>query len=412
MKKKLLSLMLCVVMVAAIVCALVACEEEDYDYKITVWVGEGMKDLTAQQIKTFNETNEWGIKFKATIEIVSESKAVGDAVQKPASCADIFCFAQDTLARAVTGNLLQTLNSDSVAAIEANNEADSIAAATIGDYIRAFPMTADNGYFMYYDKRVITDDVDKTSLEALLDACGNAGKKFAMLLEEDGGWYAASFFYAAGAKSEWVTDEDGFFTNYTDTFADEEGLIALQGMQKILKHKAHIESDKAATFSAGIPSAVVISGIWDYNTALSALGEQNLGIAPLPSYEVNGEHYQLKSYLGHKLMGVKTQSDGYKSYYLQALASYLTSEECQLQRFQQKHWGPANKNLKTRAEILQFEALNVLRTNTVAQGQYPTEWWADLAILTGSAHTSNSDLSSLQALLDQYDSNLSKYLKK
>ena len=421
MKKKLLAIMLCLVMVAATVSMLVACDNGNNGengnnggdgattYNITVWVGEGTKELTLSQIAKFNELNADTVKFNATVEIVSESKAVGDIEGKPTdSWPDIFTFAQDQLARAVKGNMLQSLNASSISTIQTNSTDNAIAAVTVGNTIRAFPMTADNGYFMYYDKSVITDESHLTSLEALIEDCENAQRYFSMSLE-DGAWYAASFFYAAGCKSEWTTDENGRFTKYDDNFKSDKGVIALQGMQKLLKSDWHNDSDKAAGFNASLKSAVVISGIWDYNTAKDALGD-NLGIAPLPSYTVDGNSYQLQSYLGHKLLGIKPQSDAYKSYYLQLLAAYLTGADCQKARFEQLGWGPSDKSLQN----LSTAALNMLKGENIKtnpQGQYPDEWWTQVNVMVQNAKKAGSDAASLLIVLeDNYNSKLSGFL--
>ena len=419
MKKKLLSLLLCVVMVVAAVAVLVACETEDYDYEITVWVGEGMKDLTAQQIKTFNETNEDGIKFKATIEIQSESKAVGNMEGLPMnSWPDIFCFAQDTLARAVTKGMLHQLNDRSIEAIANNNTDESVTAATIGTMVRAFPMTADNGYFMYYDKSVITNPDHLDSLEDLIADCRAAGKMFTMNLAGTGaGWYAASFFYATDkdgnslCKSEWPTNNDGKFTaSYDDTFYSDNGVIALQGIKKLLEAEGvHHDAASAEDFSASIPSAVVVSGIWDYNTASKALGS-NLGIAPLPKFEVNGEKYQLASYRGYKFMGVRRQTDAYKAAYLQRLATYLTGAECQQARFNLSGWGPSAKSLQGLFD--EHDALKELKkTAIISQGQYPVGWWTEVVAVTSTMKQNIDkgtiyDAVALKLLLESYNRNL------
>ena len=398
MNKKLLALLLCVVMVAAAVCVLAACNDTDENtYKIVVWVGEGTKELTERQIEAFNNTNEWGVKFNATVEVVSEARAVGDASSKQQSAGDIICFAQDQLARAVRIKLLAPLNGASVSAIEADNDEGSVEAAKIGGTIRAFPMTADNGYFMFYDKRVITDESHLTSLEKLIDDCEKANKYFSMnLTETGGGWYAASFFYATGCKSEWTTDNDGNFDSYTDNFNSPEGLIALKGMQKLLQSKAHLDSDKVSGFTAATSSAVVVSGIWDYNAAKTAL-EDNLGVAPLPSFNVDGKDYQMVSYLGHKLMGVKQQDDPYKALYLQKLAMFLTSSERQLERFNAVGWGPSIAALQASEAVKASPSLAALSaTKTVLQGQYPSNWWSEMVVMTGSAETASTE----QALLD------------
>ena len=75
--KKLISLVLALVMLAG-----VAAVGEGFadSYDITVWVAEEIKELTAQQIDAFNSNNQYGIKFNATIEAVSEAVAADKTV--------------------------------------------------------------------------------------------------------------------------------------------------------------------------------------------------------------------------------------------------------------------------------------------------------------------------------------------
>ena len=53
-----------------------------------------------------------------------------------------------------------------------------------------YPMTADNGYFMYYNKDYFTEE-DVKSLDTMLSVAQAAGKKVAM--EFNSGWYLYSF---------------------------------------------------------------------------------------------------------------------------------------------------------------------------------------------------------------------------
>ena len=422
MKKKLLALVLCLVMVTVAVVALVACSDGDYDYEITVWVGEGTKGFTEQQIKKFNETNQWGIKFKATVEVLSESVAAGNAISKPQNAADIFCFAQDQLARLVQSDVLAPVSSGSQDEIIANNIRESVDATRIGGIIRAFPMTYDNGYFMYYDKDIVKTDI--TDLDSILADCKAANQNFSMRLAKDGGgWYAASFFYGAGCKSEWTTDDSGKFTAYDDNFWDYQngnGLIALQGIQKVLDSGVHQDSAEIGDMSAGTPSAVVISGIWSYNASQKVKDNsgktRNIGIAPLPSFkDAQGNSHQLKTYLGSKLMGGKRQSDGTKVAYLQKLALYLTSEDVQLARFKEVGWGPCNTNLQDNAEVIASPALKVFADSIelgaiMSQGQYPTNWWAKVQLMVGNAkkdpETGVKTVDDLKTALDEYKGTL------
>lgn len=414
--KKVFAVAMCALMVVPVACAFGGCGEKPDDpgknYNITVWVGEGTSDLTKNQIKTFNETNEWGVTFNATVQEVSESKAAGDALQAKETAADIFCIAQDTLARVVDAGMTAPLSDASVNAITEMNDAQAVEAAKVGDIVRAFPLTADNGYFMYYDKTVIPD-TDIGSLEKIIKDCENNNRLFSMNLTEDGGaWYAASFFYGANCKSEWTTNENGKFTAYDDTFDSANGVVALRGMQKLLKSDCYIASAEVGDFNAHetVRSAVVVSGTWAYNAAKEAL-KDNLGIAPLPTFEIDNTTYQMKSYLGYKFMVVKPQSDAYKSAYLQRLAKFLTDETRQRERFDAVKWGPTNKVLQADPTVTS-ESFSVLKAaQTVPQGQYPTGWWSKMQVLVGNAkNASKDDSTALQGALRNYSGSLNTLL--
>ena len=122
----------------------------------------------------------------------------------------------------------------------ANNAAGVVAAATSGDALFAYPLTADNGYFLYYDKSVIPDE-DVDSLEKIIADCEAAQKYFAFEMQTSA-WYLASFFFGTGCVSEWTTDDDGAFISVRDTFNSPNGLIAVKGMKKLVDSPYHLSS--------------------------------------------------------------------------------------------------------------------------------------------------------------------------
>lgn len=414
MKKRFWVILMSCLMLLPVICAFAACGNND-GINITVWVGEGTEKLTKELITEFNDTNDLGVKFNATVEMVSESKAAGDALSKKDSAADIFCFAQDQLARLVQGQMLMTLGSSSTTFIEENNSADSVEAAKIGGEIKAFPLTADNGYLMFYDKSVVKAE-HIGSLEDILKDCEAAGKNFSMNLTKEGGaWYAMSFFYATGCKSEWTIDNTGKFINYDDTLNSPEGITALKGIRKVLTSSAYSSSSEASEFTAATNSAVLISGIWSYKAAKTALGS-NLGVAQLPSFWVDanengqkddGESFQMVSYLGYKMLGIKPQKDAQRSRYLQALAQFLTNKQSQLKRYQEVSWGPSNKELAADSSI-DNECLQALKNEkTVSQGQYPTNWWSELLTVVGGVEKGDDiQDSTMSTLLTKYQGSL------
>ena len=400
--KKLISLVLALVMLAG-----VAAVGEGFadSYDITVWVAEEIKELTAQQIDAFNSNNQYGIKFNATIEAVSEAVAADNMVNDVEAGGDIFCFPQDQFARLVKAGALSKLGVAATEKVTAENAAGVVAAAKSGDALYAYPLTADNGYFMFYDKSIIPEE-DIDSLEALIADCEAAQKYFAFELQTSS-WYLASFFFGTGCVSEWTTDDAGTFISVRDTFNSPEGLIAVKGMEKLVKSPFHLSSSKADSFESN--AAIVVTGIWDYELAKQILGD-NLGAAPLPAFTVDGTDYTLKPFMGYKFIGVKTQTDAVKAAALHKLAQYLTSEEAQLQRFEAVTWAPVNTNAAASDAVKANPviAADMLQQQCcTAQGQVNDGWWNLAAALSATAKETD-DEETLKGALQTYADGLEK----
>ena len=406
MIKKLVSLLVAAVMLLSVCVA--ASAELAGTYKITVWVAENAVALTKQQIDDFNATNDAGIVFDASVEAVSEADAATQMITDVEAGGDIYCFAQDQFARLVQANALAKLGAKAAETVVANNDPGVVAAATSGDTLYAYPLTADNGYFMYYDKSVIPEE-DVDSLEKLIADCEAAQKYFAFE-QQTSAWYLASFFFATGCKSEWTTDDDGNFISVNDTFNSPAGLIAVKGMKKLVDSPFHLSAGGADQFNSG--AAVLVSGTWDFTAAQSILGD-NLGVTDLPSFEVDGQQYHLGSFNGCKLMGVKPQVDAVKGAALHRLAQYLTGEKCQMERFEALAWGPSNL-ADQQSEAVQanpgLAALIAQAPYSVPQGQIHGSWW-DIAKVIAEDVKAATDEAGLQKALDNYYEKISSLFK-
>ncbi len=375
-------------------------------YDIVIWVSEleGVKELTKQQVADFCTANP-GIVINATVEGVSESESATQMVTSVEDGADIFCFAQDQLARLVMAGALNKLGTATSATVTAENDAGSVAAASVGGALYCFPLTSDNGYFMFYDKSVIpAEHID--SLEDIIADCEAAGMMFSMELEGSA-WYNAAFFFATGCESTWETDLDGNFVAVNDNFNSDKGLIALKGMQKVLQSSAYNNSSAHADFSAAVKSAVVISGPWGTTIAQEALGE-NFAAADLPSFTIDGTSYHLGSYSGNKLLGVKPQTDAKKTAVLQQLALYLTGEKCQTERFTQLAWGPSNLAVQATDAVQNDIALSALAEQSayaIPQGQIHGSWWDIGKVYATTAKTATTE-AELTAALEAYQASI------
>ena len=396
--KKILALILTLALVVSS-CVVASAESLAGTYDVTIWVADKAVDLTKQQIEAFNSSNELGIVFNATVEAVSEADAATQMITDVEAGGDIFCFAQDQFARLVQAGALAPLGEGAAAFVKENNDAGTVAAATSGEQVYAYPLTADNGYFMYYDKSVIPEE-DVDSLEKLIADCEAAQKYFAFEMQTSA-WYLASFFFATGCVSDWTTDDEGNFISVHDTFNSPEGLIAVKGMEKLVKSDFHLSSSSGSEFSSN--AAIVVTGTWDYETVKGILGD-NMGVTDLPSFEVDGKEYHLGSFNGCKLLGVKPQVDAYKLAALHQLARYLTGEQGQMERFEALSWGPSNLVVQASDAVQANPGLAALIAQSpysVPQGQIHGSWW-DIAKVIGDDVKNAEDEAGLQQALDNY----------
>ena len=343
-------------------------------YDAKVWVAENIVELTRQQIADFNSTNTDGIKINVTVEAVGEGEAATSMTTDVEAGADIFCFAQDQTARLIQAGALAQLGKAASELVKTNNDAASVAAVTSGENIWGYPLTSDNGYFMYYDKSVISED-DIGNMTKLIAAAKAAGRNISFELENS--WYIVAYFFGAGCLSEWQTDGDGKFISVNDNFNSEKGEIAAAGIQELVTSGVYVNSSATSDFDAAVKSAVVVSGTWNYENAKSILGD-NLGIAELPSFTVDGKDYHLGSYNGCKLMGVKPQSDPVKAAVMNKLAQYLSGEKAQLERFNAVGWGPSNVAAQgSEAVKAAPHLIALMKQNNYSrpQGQIHGSWW-------------------------------------
>ena len=358
--KKLFSIILAVIMLLSAISSAAADNSP-----IRIWVAENAKEFTEAQINEFVAANPEYAGYSYVVEPMGEGDAAGEVIADIESAADVFGFAQDQMSRLIAAGALSQVKDENARKIEAENDAGSVKAAKVGDKIYAYPMTSDNGYFMYYDKTVLTDPTD---LARILADCEAAGKNFYM--EINSGWYQPAFFFAYGCKLSYETDNAGTYTGLKTDYASEAGVKALKAMIEMAKSPA-FQNGSSLTTATNV--GAIIDGVWDENTAKELFGS-NYAAAKLPS--VNG--VQLSGFGGFKMMGVKQQGNADRQSACDALAAYLTSGDVQLARYRALGWGPSNLAAQQDEAIQSDAALSALAEQlpyTVPQGQIPGYYW-------------------------------------
>ena len=277
--KKILSLVLALAMMLSL-CSFASAE--GFDGEIKVWVAEATVEFTKAQVEAFKAANPEYANMTVTIQPVGEGDAASNMLTDVESGADLYVFPQDQLARLVAAGALEVVYEENVPTIVAENDAGSVAATMLGETMYAYPMTSDNGYFLYYDKSVVTDPTDL--LKVLAD-CEAAGKNFYM--EINNGWYNPSFFFGAGCTLTYDTDDTGAFVGINCDYASENGLKALKSMIKVAQSPAFVNGSSA---SNATNIGAIVDGTWDAANLQGILGE-NYAAAKMPTidgYQMSG----------------------------------------------------------------------------------------------------------------------------
>ncbi|GHU68628.1 ABC transporter substrate-binding protein [Clostridia bacterium] len=316
------------------------------------------------EFKAANTDTTWDI----SLGVVGEPDAKSRYLEDPAAAADVFSFANDQLMDLVNADALYevTVNLD---AITAANTAGSVESGTLGEYLYGYPFNADNGYFLYYDKSVFTDEDIKT-LDTLLAAANKAGKK--VFMDVSNGWYISSFFLGAGGTLG--LDENG---KQTCDFNNEAGIAAGEAIRAFCADPAFLTGeDSVLVGGMGGSIAAGVSGTWNAASIQEKLGD-NYAAAPLPTFTCGGEQVHMASFIGTKLIGVNTQT----AHPLEAmkLAEYLTNESSQLKFFTERALGPTNINVVANPAVQENEALAALAAQSaygVSQKHVLSNYWS------------------------------------
>lgn len=398
MKKKLIALALSTTMVLSTGVMLAGCtptddggDGEKENVSLVLWGPAQQQEMAEEMIELFKQ--EYTDKnYTITYNVVSEADASGTITTDVSAGADVYAFANDQLLVLQRAGALAQVGGTYLDDIRANNSASSVEAATFNGRVYAYPYSDDNGYFLYYDKSKVTHT---DTLEGILADCAAANSTF--IFDLDNSWYDAAFFFGAGASYNITYNDDGSVASVACDFDDAtKGTIAGTAMLELAQHSAFLNGDDNSITAAltGGTFGAAVSGTWNAQTVSTALGD-NYAACKLPTFEVNGETYQMGSFAGCKLYGVNPTSD----YLADAhrLAAFLSSEEMQQKRFEDMQIGPSNTNVAASAAVQANIALAALAEQAeyaTAQVAVPGGFWTAVEafgqeVVAGTVNLSN-----------------------
>ena len=287
-----------------------------------------MKELTDKFQEQYSDVD-----FNITIGAISEADAKDKILEDIDAAADVFVFADDQVNDLVNAGALQEVAATYKYDPTETNSAATVAAATKDGKLYAYPLTASNGYFLYYDSSIFSEE-DVASWEALEAKAEEAGTKVGM--DVANGWYLYGFF--AGAGCELSMNEDN--SNNCD-WNNETGLAVAESVENIATNPSFVsvsDQDAITMLNDGTLGAYV-SGTWNATSFQDKYGD-GYAACKLPTFDVNGTATQMGSYAGYKFVGVNSHAKNVG--WSMLLAEYLTNEESQLEIGLATAEGPAN----------------------------------------------------------------------
>ncbi|MBP3888376.1 MAG: extracellular solute-binding protein [Cellulosilyticum sp.] len=373
-------------------------EQEHHDgvVELTLWGAQEDAELLEHLIDDFKEEYSSQAQFEITVDYHSESKCKEDLFKDTENQVDVFTFADDQLRPIVAAGLLAPVSNPEE--VRKSNIEAACEAASINETLYAYPMTADNGYFLYYNKNYFTDQ-DVESLDTILQIASQNNKKVSM--DWTSGWYLYAFFGQTGLELGLNKDGISNYCNWNATDTAIKGIDVANSMLAIAKDNSFLNCTEG-DFIKGIQEGSIIagvSGIWNTTVVEEAWGS-NYGATKLPTYSCANKQMQMASFAGYKMVGVSDYSS--QKEWAQKLAQWITNEANQIQRFKMRGQGPSNINAAATPEIAKSPAIDALleQSGFASLQQVGGAFWEPTQIFGEAMAAGNPEGKDLQVLLD------------
>ena len=322
-------------------CGPVAGDSGAEKIRLMVWSpSEDQSKDSGQWLQTCCENSaalhpEWDITF--VYGVSDEASAAGAVAQDPEASADVFMYANDTLTVMTDANALAKFGGIYAEELQATNSETLLDSLTLDGNIYGVPFTT-NTWYMYYDKSVFTEE-DVKSLDTMLE-------KGVVSFPFVNSWYLPAFYFGNGC----TLFGDGTQEELGADFGGENAVEVTEYLVDLAANP-NFKIDQDGSGLAGLRDGsinAIFSGSWDAAAIQEILGD-DMGVAALPTYTLNGEEKQMYAYAGSKAIGVNTATK-----YMKAsveLAMYLGSAEAQRLHYELRNVIPCNTELNSDPEI-------------------------------------------------------------
>lgn len=374
---------------------------------LKVWAPENQiqKGTMDSMCKSFQELHpEWQITF--TVEAQGEDTAKDEILKDVTAAGDVFFFANDQLTALVNAGAIARLGGSTQEMVTTTMADAVVDTVKVGDAVYAIPFTH-NTFFMYYDKSLLTEE-DVKSVEAIM-AKETPENVYNFCFDSAGGWKLGSWYYGAGLTIYGENQTDfaaGCNWNNPTGLAVTNYLIDLISNPKC----AYADDVSLSELAADHRVGAWFDGSWNYQMYKDALGD-DLGLAVIPTFNPDGNTYQLKGFYGSKAIGVNAQA-AYPEVAV-AFAAYLGGEEMQKQRFLETAQVPTNSTVGASAEVQADDVAAVIvkeaETASVMQptaAEFGARYWSNAGAIATEIRSGELNKDNAQAKLDIFVSTM------
>jgi len=371
--------------------------------KLTVWCPQNQVEtgIMAEQQAAFQEANKdkWTIEWD--INVVGEDVAKDQILNDVEAAGDVFFFANDQIVALKDAGAIAKLGGSTKEMVESTMAESVVNTAVVDGDLYGIPFTH-NTYFMFYDKTLMTEEDVKT-IEGIVNK-DTAEGVYNFYFESGGGWKLGAWYYGAGCSVYGPNGDDlaaGFDWNNETGVAVTKYLIDLIANPKVGYDGEITVSELVDEHRIG----VWFDGSWNYQLYKDKLGD-DLGLAVIPTFNLNGTDHQLLSFYGSKCIGVNAHSKAPAA--ANAFAAFLGSEEQQLLRFEKSGQAPTNLVAGENEAVLADEVSKVLvaESNTASVAQptaaiFSNRYWANAGVIPTEIRNGNITHDNVQEQLDK-----------
>lgn len=379
-------------------------EVEAKPVTLKVWCPEkqiqtGTMDSMA---KSFQELHpEWDITF--TIETVGEDKAKDEVLKDVAAAGDVYFFANDQLNELVNAGAIAKLGGKAEELVKTTMAETVAATVTAADgAIYGIPFTH-NTFFMFYDKTLLSEE-DVKSMESIMEK-STADNVYNFCFDSAGGWKFAAWYYGAGLT---IYGDDALDFAAGCNWNNPTGLSVTKYIIDLINNPKTAYADDVSLSELAEDHRIGAwwDGSWNYQMYKDALGD-DLGLAILPTFNPDGNDYQLKGFYGSKAIGVNPQAKF--TDVAVAFATYLGGEEMQLKRFVETAQVPTNLTAGTAPEVqadtVATVIVNEANDASVMQptsAEFSSKYWANVGAVATEIRSGDFNKDNAQEKLDTF----------